>query len=121
GSTVVSGTRVFLKTAGPSTLPTFTGWSLQSVLTYEALTGLSIETNGEGFVVSQSVSAGTQVTENTTIVLRLQTPEERFTPQPEDKAEQPLEPKLPDGYEGLEEGESLQQFDNPNIEPGGVG
>lgn len=121
GSTVVSGTRVFLKTTGPSTLPTFTGWSLQSVLTYEALTGLSIETNGEGFVVSQSVSAGTQVTENTTIVLRLQTPEERFTPQPEEKTEQPLEPKLPDGYEGLEEGESLQQFDNPNIEPGGVG
>lgn len=122
GSKVVSGTRVFLKTEGPSTLPSFTGWSLQSVLTYEALTGLSIETNGEGFVVSQSVSAGTQVTENTTIVLRLQTPEERFTQPPEPaQKEMPLEPKLPDGYEGLEEGESLQQFDNPNIEPGGVG
>lgn len=121
GKPVVSGTRVFLKTEGPSTLPSFTGWSLQSILTYEALTGLSIETNGQGFVVSQSVSAGTQVTENTTIVLRLQTPEERFTPKPEEITEPPLEPKLPDGYEGLEEGESLQQFDNPNIEPGGVG
>ena len=43
------------------------------------MTGLSIEIVGEGYVESQSVSANTTITDSSPIVVKLKTPEEKYT------------------------------------------
>lgn len=73
---LVKGSFVFLKTAGNSTLPDFTDWSLRNVLVFKTMSGLNLEVAGEGFAVSQSVSAGTVISDNAPIVVKLETPDE---------------------------------------------
>lgn len=41
-----------------------TGWSLNEVMTYTNLLGINLTTEGYGYVVSQSIEAGTKITEN---------------------------------------------------------
>ncbi|MEQ6354184.1 penicillin-binding protein [Lysinibacillus sp. M3] len=75
---LVKGNFVFLKTAGDVVLPDFTNWSLRNVLAFKALAELELEVVGEGFVASQSVSAGTVVSDRSPIVVKLKTPAESF-------------------------------------------
>ncbi|MFB7158941.1 penicillin-binding transpeptidase domain-containing protein [Lysinibacillus sp. NPDC056232] len=75
---LVKGNFVFLKTAGDVILPDFTNWSLRNVLAFKALANLEIEVVGEGFVTSQSVSAGTVISDRSPIVVKLKTPAESF-------------------------------------------
>ncbi|WP_442916911.1 penicillin-binding protein [Lysinibacillus sp. 54212] len=84
---------VFLKTDGPSLLPSFKGWSLRNMLVYKALSQLPIEIVGEGFVESQSVSENTVITDSSPIVVKLKTPKDFLTsPQ---AAEEEQEEQLP--------------------------
>ncbi|MFJ5791445.1 penicillin-binding protein [Lysinibacillus sp. NPDC093197] len=78
GQTLVKGNFVFLKTEGDIALPNFTDWSLRNLLVFKSMSGLQIEVVGEGFVVSQSVSAGTVISDNAPIVVKLKTPAESF-------------------------------------------
>ena len=75
---LVKGSFVFLKTDGEVTLPDFTNWSLRNLLVFKSMTGLEMEIFGEGFVASQSVSAGTVITDSSPIVVKLKTPAESF-------------------------------------------
>jgi len=75
---LVKGNFVFLKTAGDVVLPDFTNWSLRNVLAFKALAELELEVVGEGFVASQSVSAGTVISDRSPIVVKLKTPAESF-------------------------------------------
>ncbi|MGE7997166.1 penicillin-binding protein [Lysinibacillus sp. NPDC093190] len=75
---LVKGNFVFLKTAGDVTLPNFTNWSLRNVLAFKTMANLEIEVVGEGFVASQSVSAGTVISDSSPIVVKLKTPAESF-------------------------------------------
>lgn len=75
---LVKGNFVFLKTEGEITLPDFTNWSLRNVLAFKTMANLEIEVVGEGFVASQSVSAGTVISDNSPIVVKLKTPAESF-------------------------------------------
>ncbi|MGE7693381.1 penicillin-binding protein [Lysinibacillus sp. NPDC094177] len=75
---LVKGNFVFLKTAGDVTLPDFTNWSLRNVLAFKTMSNLEIEVVGEGFVASQSVSAGTVISDRSPIVVKLKTPAESF-------------------------------------------
>lgn len=76
---LVKGNFVFLKTAGDVVLPDFTNWSLRNVLAFKALAELEqLEVVGEGFVDSQSISAGTVVSDRSPIVVKLKTPAESF-------------------------------------------
>lgn len=75
---LVKGNFVFLKTEGDVVLPDFTNWSLRNVLAFKALAELELEVVGEGFVASQSVSAGTVVSDRSPIVVKLKTPAESF-------------------------------------------
>lgn len=75
---IVKGNFVFLKTEGDVVLPDFTNWSLRNVLAFKALAELELEVVGEGFVASQSVSAGTVVSDRSPIVVKLKTPAESF-------------------------------------------
>ncbi|MEY9970016.1 penicillin-binding protein 2B [Lysinibacillus sp. RC46] len=75
---LVKGNFVFLKTEGDITLPDFTNWSLRNVLAFKTMANLEIEVVGEGFVDSQSVSAGTVISDSSPIVVKLKTPAESF-------------------------------------------
>lgn len=88
GLEVAKGSVIFLKTDGTITLPSFIGWSLRNVLIYKALSGLSIEIVGEGYVDSQSVSENTPIQDAAPIVVKLKTPEESFAPQVEETDEE---------------------------------
>ncbi|MFJ7738460.1 penicillin-binding protein [Lysinibacillus sp. NPDC097287] len=77
---LVKGSFVFLKTAGNSTLPNFTEWSLRNILVFKTMSGMEIEAVGEGFAVSQSVSPGTVISDRAPIVVNLKTPAESFIP-----------------------------------------
>ncbi|KOS69577.1 penicillin-binding protein [Lysinibacillus contaminans] len=82
---------VFLKTAGNSTLPNFTDWSLRNVLVFKMMSGLNIEVVGEGFAVSQSASAGTVISDSAPIVVKLETPAESLIPDVEAPSEGEIE------------------------------
>ncbi|MGE7948258.1 penicillin-binding protein [Lysinibacillus sp. NPDC093688] len=84
---LVKGNFVFLKTAGDVVLPDFTSWSLRNVLAFKALADLEIEVVGEGFVASQSVSAGTVISDRSPIVVKLKTPAESFIKEVETPSE----------------------------------
>lgn len=79
---------VLLKTKGATTLPDFSGWSKKMVLSFKLLSGLDIRINGEGFVTSQSISAGTVVKEDAPIVIQLQSPDELYRPVEADEEEE---------------------------------
>ncbi|QPQ37035.1 penicillin-binding protein [Lysinibacillus sp. JNUCC-52] len=78
GQKLVKGSFVFLKTEGDIALPNFTDWSLRNLLVFKSMSGLQIEVVGEGFAVSQSVSAGTVISDSSPIVVKLKTPAESF-------------------------------------------
>lgn len=84
---LVKGSFVFLKTAGNSTLPDFTDWSLRNVLVFKTMSSLKLEVVGEGFAVSQSASAGTVISDSAPIVVKLETPAESFIPDVEASSE----------------------------------
>ncbi|AVK83055.1 penicillin-binding protein [Lysinibacillus sp. B2A1] len=75
---LIKGNFVFLKTEGDISLPNFTDWSLRNVLVFKSMANLEIEVVGEGFVASQSVSAGTVISDSSPIVVKLKTPAESF-------------------------------------------
>lgn len=85
---VTKGSLVFLKTDGAITIPSFENWSLRNILVYKMMSGLPIEIVGEGYVESQSVSANTTVVDSSPIVVKLRTPEEKYTQLTEDSTEE---------------------------------
>jgi penicillin-binding protein 2B len=96
GASLTKGSIVFLKTEGAITLPSFENWSLRNLLVYKTLSKLPIEIFGDGFVESQSMSQGTVANDQSPIVVKLMTPEEKhLTPPPENMEEGELEEELP--------------------------
>ena len=76
GTSIISSGTVFIKGQGEIQLPNFTGWSKRNLMIYKSLANLPIEIIGEGFVTEQSLTAGSIVTSETPIVVKLATPEE---------------------------------------------
>jgi len=91
GEKLVKGSFVFLKTEGDIALPDFTNWSLRNLLVFKSMSGLQIEVAGEGFAVSQSLSAGTIITDSAPIVVKLKTPAESFVKDVETPSEGDIE------------------------------
>ena len=68
-STLLEGGKLFLVTNGLEIkMPDMTGWSLSEVKTYCGLIGLNFESNGYGYVVSQSISVDTVIDVNNMIL-----------------------------------------------------
>lgn len=80
GTKLTKGSIVLLETAGKTTLPNFSGWSKKMVLSFKMLSGLDIRLNGDGYVVEQSLSQGSVISEKDPVVLQLRSPEMQFTP-----------------------------------------
>lgn len=84
-SSIISNGTVFIKGQGDIQLPNFTGWSKRNLMIYKSLSKLPIEIIGEGFVTDQSLTAGSVVSSETPIVVRLSTPEETTYSEPTDE------------------------------------
>lgn len=76
---LLKGSKVFLKTYGEVTLPSFKGWSLRDLLAFKELSGLNIEIKGDGYVQKQSIPAGTILKEKQKVKVQLKTPKEQYT------------------------------------------
>ncbi len=88
GTKVVARGTVFLKGQGEIQLPNFTGWSKRNLMLYKTLSNVPIEIVGEGFVTSQSLTAGSIVSDTSPIVVQLATPKETaIVPKIEEEAE----------------------------------
>lgn len=84
GTSMLASGTVFVKGNGEIQLPNFTGWSKRNLLIYKSLSNIPIEIVGEGFVTSQSLTAGSAVSTSTPVVVHLSTPKE-LEAQAEDK------------------------------------
>ncbi|WP_019413891.1 penicillin-binding protein [Paenisporosarcina sp. TG20] len=93
GTEILPGSLVMLKTDGLITIPDFTNWSKRHVLVYQMLSGLNISVVGEGYVVSQSISKGTEMNEQSPIVIKLETPEQTNSPIISDKDGEEIPPQ----------------------------
>ena len=74
GSVLPPKSQVLLKTEGVIHIPDFTGWSKKMMLSYRSLSGLDIRVSGEGYVVAQSISNGTPINTDETIIVQLESP-----------------------------------------------
>lgn len=80
GESVLEGAHLFLKTDSDTIqLPSFKGWSLRDVLTYQSLSGQQFTIKGEGFVTKQSLPEGTKLDKNSKLTITLQQPKEPTT------------------------------------------
>lgn len=90
GTSILAKGTVFIKGEGDIKLPNFTGWSKRNIMIYKSLSNIPIEISGEGYVTSQSLTAGSIVSKDTPVVVHLSTPEEtKFVPELEDSMEEP--------------------------------
>ena len=71
-TTLISGDKVFLLTNSTSyTIPNMKNWSRYEVIKFCELANIEYSFDGYGYVVSQSISEGTQISENTKIDILL--------------------------------------------------
>lgn len=69
---VLEGSKVFLVSNNHDYLmEDLTGWSLNEVMTYTSLLGIKLNTNGYGYVTSQSIETGTLVNDEMTLTVTL--------------------------------------------------
>ena len=72
GTKALEGSKVFLISNNHDyVLEDLTGWSLNEVRTYANLIGLNLQTNGYGYVTSQSAPAGTAISDDLTLEVTL--------------------------------------------------
>ncbi|WP_054751600.1 penicillin-binding protein [Piscibacillus salipiscarius] len=64
--------RVILKTNGELTMPNITGWTLRDVLSLVELVGMRLDYVGEGFVTKQNLSVGSEISDESRLVIELQ-------------------------------------------------
>ncbi|WZU00511.1 PASTA domain-containing protein [Erysipelothrix sp. D19-032] len=69
---MIANERVILYTGGSEiVMPDMTGWSHKEVTSFMSMTGYVISIEGSGYVASQSVAAGTVLSADTTISVKL--------------------------------------------------
>ncbi|MFD2868684.1 penicillin-binding protein [Kurthia populi] len=80
GEIVLEGAHLFLKTDSDTIqLPSFKGWSLRDVLTYQSLSGHQFTIKGEGFVTTQSLPEGTTLDADSKLTLTLKQTDAKST------------------------------------------
>lgn len=67
GQSAVKGQLVLLTASGQSTVPDFTGWTKNEILSWGNLAGVKMNLSGSGFATKQSVKVGTETFDNQTI------------------------------------------------------
>ncbi|HAX72899.1 MAG TPA: penicillin-binding protein [Firmicutes bacterium] len=70
-SLVIEGSKVFVQTSDQFDLPDFNGWTKDDVFKFCSLTGIKVNFEGEGHVVSQSIAPNQTVTKDVTLSVEL--------------------------------------------------
>ncbi len=78
GQSVFATSHAFIKTSGNIQIPDFKGWSLRDILTYQSLSGIEIDVNGDGYVQKQNIKPGTVYDGNKKLVLTLEKPQQQY-------------------------------------------
>ncbi len=76
--TVLATSHAFIKTSGNIKIPDFSGWSLRDILTYQSLSGIKIDVQGDGYVEKQNIKAGTIYEGNQRLILKMVKPQEQY-------------------------------------------
>jgi penicillin-binding protein 2B len=70
---VLQGSKIFLVTNDTNyVMEDLTGWSINEVRSYTNLLGIDLKTEGYGYVTSQSIPAGTSVTNDMELNITLE-------------------------------------------------
>ncbi|MFP7296032.1 penicillin-binding protein [Neobacillus niacini] len=85
GTNVLEGEKIILQTAGESTAPDFTGWSLRDVMKVAKITGVKLNSTGSGYVVKQNLKDGALLRKGDFLIVDLKTPEEIMKLEEENK------------------------------------
>ncbi len=72
GTVIEEGSRIYLVTSENSIMPDFIGKSLREVIEFTSIMGIPLDANGSGYVVSQSIPAGSLIVEDAILGLRLE-------------------------------------------------
>lgn len=78
GAAILEGEKIVIKTDGETAAPNMSGWSLRDVMKVAKLANLKLKTNGNGYVVGQSINAGSPLKNGDTITVELKFPEDLF-------------------------------------------
>lgn len=73
GSTIVSNQNIYLLTDGTAiTMPDMKGWTKKDVTAFWDLTGISVQMEGSGRVISQDIGVGTTIDKDTKINVKME-------------------------------------------------
>lgn len=70
-SRVIANEKILLKTDGQVTMPDITGWSLRDVWKLASILDLDLDYEGNGYVQSQSIKAGTKIKNKASLTVKL--------------------------------------------------
>ncbi|TDM03936.1 penicillin-binding protein [Macrococcus carouselicus] len=70
-SQLLTGSKVLLMTGGDILMPDLTGWSKRELNELMDLTGIAVKFDGSGYVIKQSIKAGTQVAPGDKVVVSM--------------------------------------------------
>ncbi|MGJ7910583.1 penicillin-binding protein [Neobacillus sp. LXY-1] len=84
---VLEGEKVIIKTNGELTAPDLTGWSLRDVMKFANLTGLKLNSKGNGYVVGQNIKPKAPLNKGDFLIVDLKTAEEQWNQQQSDQKE----------------------------------
>ena len=72
GTTLLQGDKIILLTGNSYEMPNIIGWSRNDAITLFKMLGIKYEASGYGYVTSQSIAAGTTITNDMNIVVTLE-------------------------------------------------
>ncbi|EUJ28435.1 penicillin-binding protein [Listeria cornellensis] len=75
GEKILEGQRVILMTEGDMTIPDMKDWAKNDVLKVSEITGVPFKVNGNGYVLKQSLSAGSVLNDKSQVTIELATPD----------------------------------------------
>ncbi|MDQ0161631.1 penicillin-binding protein [Aeribacillus alveayuensis] len=70
-SRVIANEKILLKTDGQVTMPDITGWSLRDVWKLASILDLDLDYEGNGYVQTQSIKAGTKIKNKASLTVKL--------------------------------------------------
>ncbi|WP_243355968.1 penicillin-binding protein [Bacillus litorisediminis] len=111
GTMLLPGERVLLLTNGTKTVPDMTGWSLQDVMKFVKITNIELNNSGSGYVIRQSLPAGSELTDSDILVVELEPPSKAYKETEEEVAEEDGEAEEQGTTEEQDETEELEEVE----------
>ncbi|MDQ1003827.1 penicillin-binding protein 2B [Neobacillus niacini] len=75
---VLEGEKIIIQTGGKLAAPDMTGWSLRDVMKVAKISGLKLNSTGNGYVVKQNIKEGASLRKGDFLIVDLKTTEEKL-------------------------------------------